>query len=654
MAPLLNVSEVVARFLKTRQPHGEKEFYTWAEAEKIPAVIQDNCWKAIAEQPEKFELKDCLPIDAEFFLDQFGASVCCWQRQVRHVKSAEFRRWAIGWLDAHGKFSQATLSALTDLADANASLSQKTHDLHVRCVEDNDGNLWLDLCNDNWEAVKIMPGKWEVVSAPPSLFRRYPHMRPIVIADEGNRQDFDDFLAILHLKSEADEKLIAGVLGTAWVAGIPHPIVISHGGKGAGKTTLCEHVRHVIDPSELLTMSLSRDEQQMAQKLMHHYCAVFDNAHELSQLQSDMLCRACTGEGFSKRQLYTDDGDVVFKYRRIAFLNGLNIPGSQPDLLDRAILLELERIPKTARKRKAVLDKRLRELAPKVRRYMLDTLAKALHLLPSIPDNIHPRMADFAYYAEAFLRAMGYPEGTFFAVYDKNIQQQTEEAILGSMVGELVLAFMSDRSEWEGCAEALLSALSSLAEEKKTNIHDKAFPKRGNALTRKLNILASDLEEMGIKYENSKSGGARKIWLHRILSDISSPENNTVQYIVQKSHDVVDDMGDKDDILQHSSTLSEPDQCTKTSSLQNTVQTVQSSQYDVKNMGGTCGDIGKSSKAMSSTNQTKVRFLKSTPVWRGADKQEYGSFKAGETRELPAAEAAWAIKNGLAQPMDGD
>ena len=56
MAPLLNVSEVVARFLKTRQPHGEKEFYTWAEAEKIPAVIQDNCWKAIAEQPEKFEL----------------------------------------------------------------------------------------------------------------------------------------------------------------------------------------------------------------------------------------------------------------------------------------------------------------------------------------------------------------------------------------------------------------------------------------------------------------------------------------------------------------------------------------------------------------------------------------------------------------------
>jgi len=651
MADLQNVSDVVARFLKTRQPHGEKEFYAWAEAEKIPAIMHDICWKVIVEQPEKFELRVCIPSEAEFFLDQFGASVCRWRHQVRHVKSAEFRRWTIGWLDAHGKFSQAALSMLTDLADANASLSQKLHDLHVRCVEDKDGNLWLDLCNEKWEAVKITPGKWEVIAAPPSLFRRYPHMQPIIIADEGDRRDFDEFIAILHLKSEDEQKLIAGVLGTAWIAGIPHPIVIPYGRKGAGKTTLCEHVRHIVDPSELLTMSLSRDEQQMAQKLMHHYCAVFDNSHELSQLQSDMLCRACTGEGFSKRQLYTDDGDVVYKYRRNAFLNGLNIPGSQPDLLDRAILLELERIPKTARKRKAVLDKHLRELAPRVRHYMLDTLAKALQLLPSIPETNLPRMADFAYCAEAFLRAMDYPEGTFFTVYDKNIQQQTEEAVLGSVVGELVLAFMHDKTEWEGSAEELLSSLSSLAEQKKVNIHDKTFPKGGNALTRKLNTLASDFEELGIRYKSGKLGGVRKIWVSRILGDISNPEINIAHHTVQKPHDVVDDIGDKGDILQHPYTFSEPKQCTKTGSLQNIVQTVLSPQSDVKNMGGTCDDIEKSSKTVSSTNQTKVHFLKPTLRWRGADEQDYGPYKAGEDAELPSVEVQWFIKAKIAEPI---
>ena len=654
MVPLTNVSDVVARFFKTRQPHGEKEFYAWAQVEKIPAVMQDNCWKSIAEQPERFELKDCIPSDAYFFLDQFGASVCRWKQQVRHVKSAEFRRWAIGWLDAHSKFSQATLSTLTDLADANASLSQKTHDLHVRCVEDKDGSLWLDLCNEKWEAVKIMPGKWEVVAAPPPLFRRYPHMQPIVIADEGGRHDFDEFIAILHLKSEDEQKLIAGVLGTSWIAGIPHPIVIPYGRKGAGKTTLCEHVRHIIDPSELLTMSLSRDEQQMAQKLMHHYCAVFDNAHELSQLQSDMLCRACTGEGFSKRQLYTDDGDVVFKYRRNAFLNGLNIPGSQPDLLDRAILLELERIPKTARKRKVVLDNRLRELAPKVRHYILDTLAKALQIRPSVPEVNLPRMADFAYCAEAFLRAMGYPEGAFFTVYDKNIQQQTEEAVLGSVVGELVLAFMGDQSEWEGSAEELLSALSSLAEQKKVNIHDKTFPKGGNALTRKLNTLASDLEELGIRYKSGKLGGVRRVWVSRILGDIPNPENNLAHHIVQKPHDVVDDMGDSGGILQHSYTLNEHDQYTKTVSLQTIVQTVQPPQYDVKTVDDTCGDIGKLPNSISFTNQTTVLFLKDQDAWVGASKQTHGPYKTGETSELPASEAAWAIKAGVAKPIEGD
>lgn len=471
--------------------------------------------KANAEQPEKFEFKDCLPPEAEFFLDQFGASVCSWGKQVRHVKSAEFRRWAIGWLVDHGRFSQATLTALIDLADANAALSKKTHDLHVRCVEDKDGNILLDLCNEKWEVVKIMPGKWEVITAPQPLFRRYPHMKPIEIAAEGTRADLDEFLVSMHLKSEDDRKLAAAELGTAWVPGIPHPIITVHGQKGSGKTTFCESNRYIIDPSELLTMSLSRDEQQMAQKLMHNYCPVFDNAHELSQLQSDMLCRASTGEGFSKRQLYTDEGDVVFKYRRNVFLNGLNIPGSQPDLLDRTLSLELERIPKFARKRKAVLDRQLHEIAPKVRRYVLDTLAKALQIRPSVPEVNLPRMADFAYSAEAFLRAMGYPEDTFFAVYDKNIQQQTEEAILGSIVGELVVAFMSDKTNWEGSAGELLSQLSNLAEQMNMDTEGNSFPKRGNALTRKLNTLATDLEEMGIKFESGKVNGARKVFLRR-------------------------------------------------------------------------------------------------------------------------------------------
>ena len=65
---------------------------------------------------------------------------------------------------------------------------------------------------------------------------------------------------------------------------------------------------------------------------------------------SDTLCRACTGAGFSKRELYTDDDDVIYNFRRCPGLNGINIVAHKPDLLDRSLLFRLEHIPKKDRR----------------------------------------------------------------------------------------------------------------------------------------------------------------------------------------------------------------------------------------------------------------------------------------------------------------
>ena len=80
------------------------------------------------------------------------------------------------------------------------------------------------------------------------------------------------------------------------------------------------------------------------QILDHHAVVILDNLSHIPKAISDDLCGAVTGTGCTKRQLYTDEDDVIFSYRRTAMLTSLKVPTTQSDLLDRAILVKFKRI----------------------------------------------------------------------------------------------------------------------------------------------------------------------------------------------------------------------------------------------------------------------------------------------------------------------
>jgi hypothetical protein len=52
----------------------------------------------------------------------------------------------------------------------------------------------------------------------------------------------------------------------------------------------------------------------------------------------------------SKRQLYTDDDDVLYQFIRCIGLNGITLVANKADILDRAIIAELLRIDKRKRR----------------------------------------------------------------------------------------------------------------------------------------------------------------------------------------------------------------------------------------------------------------------------------------------------------------
>ena len=79
-------------------------------------------------------------------------------------------------------------------------------------------------------------------------------------------------------------------------------------------------------------------------KLDHNYIAYFDNISKIPEWISDQFCRAVTGSGFSKRQLFTEMRIYVYSFKRALGFNGINLARTKADLLDRCLIIMLERL----------------------------------------------------------------------------------------------------------------------------------------------------------------------------------------------------------------------------------------------------------------------------------------------------------------------
>lgn len=162
---------------------------------------------------------------------------------------------------------------------------------------------------------------------------------------------------------------------------IPHiakPILITHGEQGSGKSFLQRFVKRIVDPSAAEKLSFPRSSTELTQQLSHNYLALYDNISKMDDWISDELCKAVDCSGSSKRMLYSDDDDIIYNFHRCIMLNGINIVARKADLLDRSIIIQLERIPKEQRGKEADLMAQLNAVMPALLGYIFDILAKVL------------------------------------------------------------------------------------------------------------------------------------------------------------------------------------------------------------------------------------------------------------------------------------
>ena len=412
------------------------------------------------------------------------------------VRARECRSWLahLSWRAGKVAASSAALDGALGVLEGQAlhDSASPCLPLEVR-VADRGGAIWTDLGGPDWRAARVTADGWGVVPAPRlPLHRRYGHMAQQVTPTPGG--DLRRLLEYLPLADGMNALLLPWVVA-ALVPGIPHPALVLHGPAGTGKTTTMRALRRLVDPSATEVLSLPHDRAQLVQTLAHHYCVPFDNVDHLSADMSDALCRAVTGDGNTKRTLYTDDDDTVYRYRRVIMLSGVSCVAQRPDLLDRSLLLALRPIAPADRREEAEYWAAYEADRPAMLGAMLDALSKSMRLRPSVHLREHPRLADYAAWAFAAAEALGIGGKAAMLAYGANVRRQTDEALQAHPVGQALRVLLAGTDGWEGTPAALLDALAQVAERERVDTKARAWPKAPNALRRRIadvqhNLLA--------------------------------------------------------------------------------------------------------------------------------------------------------------------
>ncbi len=327
--------------------------------------------------------------DGALFADQHGASHALvagepvplnsrcysWLRrlmwgQEKKAVNGEYLKTAAGTLAAHAEFSG------------------EIRELHTRAAW-HEGVLYYELRPGR--VMRCGADGWGFAERPPVLFRRYPNLKPLPDPEPGG--SLGALASLVNLKTDRDRRLFEAYLTTVALPHVPRPILGVTGAMGSGKTTIGRMVKRMWDPTAPETVRY--DARDILQKALHAYILMFDNLNTLSEAAADTCCRLVTGEADSKRKLYTDDEDVIVEVKRAVILNGINVPTDRSDVLDRSLVVELERIPDDERRTEEELWERFEAERPKLLGALFGVLSEAIALKPSLQLSRRPRLADW-------------------------------------------------------------------------------------------------------------------------------------------------------------------------------------------------------------------------------------------------------------------
>lgn len=418
-------------------------------------------------------------------------------------KSCKQLLQALIYLDLREAVSNNALDELERLLTAKALFDSPQEEIHLRLAQTDEG-IEIDLNNDEGECVLVTKHEI-VVTQPKSLFYRPDSMKSLPKPDLTGV--FEDFKQHFHTRNEDDLRLIIGFMVQSLNPSGPYPLLIIQGEQGSAKTTTTNFVKALTDPSSGVNRSLSNSERDLSISAKNNHVMTFDNLSGLSANNSDVLCRFSTGGAFSIRANYTDDEELVFEYKRPVILNGIYDIITKPDLGSRSIIIHLPSISEKERKTEKDVFQDFSADYSKLFGYLLKGLRSGLINFESVKVPNSPRLADFVKLMGAAEEGLEWETGSFIRAMNYNQRNAVLHSLDNNPLAVVIWKFVDslDGVSWFGTPTDLHERLMRL----NNNSYVNSFPRSPGTLTNQLNGLAPSLKEIGILFEETRSGKTR-------------------------------------------------------------------------------------------------------------------------------------------------
>jgi len=429
-------------------------------------------------------------------------------KEVHPVNSKSFRdylSYQFYQTDGKSPASQSLQDAINSLS-GKAKFEGKMQDVHIRLAAFNE-KIYLDLCNDEWQILEIDADGWQIIEAShaPVRFRRTKAMLALPTpTTSGDITKLRDFLNV-------DDKNLTLIL--AWLINcfrpdFPFPILLISGEQGSAKSTASKVLRELVDPSIAPFRSAPRDERDLILAAINAWICSFDNLSFVPNSLSDGFCRIATGGALATRTLYTDDDETIFTAKRPIILNGIGNIASRSDLLDRALLIKLESIPKGKRKTERAFWADFEKEKTSIFSALVEAVSFALKNIENTSLAELPRMADFSLWATAAEQALGLEKGAFLAAYTQNREDAHAIVLEDSPVFEAIQKICEKQGSFYGTIKEFLELIDTFADDKTRA--SKQYPKSARGLRSHLERINPNLRQLDINItfpKRTKAGG---------------------------------------------------------------------------------------------------------------------------------------------------
>jgi len=441
-------------------------------------------------------------------------------RETWPIKSKEFRSAYIGYLRqqldrliAEESILAMGIKAAMSKAAVNAAISDfeiraiantaPVRAVHIRVAGHND-DIFLDLCNANWEAIRITAAGWSIVADPPTRFRRTRGMLPLPYPERGGT--IAALRPFVNVSTDADFAMTIAWLLAAMRPRGPYAALSLYGEHGSAKSWLIGQIlRSFVDPHTVPTTRLPSGSRDLFVAAHNTHVLMFANVSSISDAMSDDLCRLSTGEGARTRALFTDTEEALFGGERPIAIEGINRTVLRMDLLSRSVVLVIPTLSGYEPTR--VLRARFERQQAGIFGALLTMMARGIDKLPTTQLINPPRMSDFAEFAVA----VGIKD--FEEIYAANRREAINVMLEDDPLARAVRGLMARRSQWRGTAQDLLDAVGFVAGVNSTQ-----------SLADWLRRLAPALRMVGLNvvYEQRKKD-RRPFRIERVVTPVTTP-----------------------------------------------------------------------------------------------------------------------------------